>query len=272
MFSIEIIHCERPVVQPKAVMFDFDGTISVIRAGWHPVLIELFLKYFRETPKGKLLSEIELEQIAKNNIEINIGKQPIYQFYSLVQVIRELGGISLEAEDYLKEYYQFLFGIVRQRHEQLQNGLDPQELMVPGTLVLLEMFRCYGLKLYLVSGTEEEFVRQDVKLLGLADYFDGGIYGGQKDPATFSKAMIVAKILKENNFTGTELIGFGDGHTETYEVKKVGGFAVGVASNETVRQGIDLWKREQLIRAGADWIIPDYTDIVQIESKLLKNK
>ncbi|MDR2115592.1 MAG: HAD hydrolase-like protein [Planctomycetaceae bacterium] len=270
MFSIEIIHCERPVAQPKAVMLDFDGTISVIRAGWHPVLIELFLKHLRATPQGKLLSEIELEQIAKNNIELNIGKQPIYQFYSLVQVIQKLGGISSDAEDYLNEYYQSLFEIVRQRHEQLQNGLDPQELLVSGTLVLLEMLRRRGLKLYLVSGTEEEFLRQDVQLLCLQDYFDGGIYGGQKDPATFSKAMIVAKILEENNLTGAELIGFGDGHTETYEVKKVGGFAIGVASNETARQGIDLWKREQLIRAGADWIIPDYTDVEQIESKLFQ--
>lgn len=270
MFSIEIVHCESPAVPPKAAMFDFDGTVSVIRAGWHPILIGLFLKYLRETPKGKLLSEIELEQIAKNNIEINIGKQPIYQFYSLVRAIQKLEGVPSAAEDYLKEYYRSLFEIVRQRHEQLQSGIDPQELMVPGTLVLLEMLRRHGLKLYLVSGTEEEFVRKDVRLLCLTDYFDGGIYGSQKDPAAFSKAMIVTKILRENGFVGTELIGLGDGHTETYEIKKVGGFAVGVASNETLRQGIDLWKRDQLIRAGADWIIPDYTDIVQIESKLFK--
>ncbi|MDR1141134.1 MAG: haloacid dehalogenase-like hydrolase [Planctomycetaceae bacterium] len=268
MFSIEVVHGASPAARPKAAMLDFDGTISIIRAGWHPILIELFLKYLRETPQGKRLSEIELKQIAKNNIELNIGKQPIYQFYSLVQVIQKLEGISSDAENYLNEYYQSLFEIVRQRHEQLQNGLDPQELMVPGTLDFLTMLRRHGLKLYLASGTEEEFVRKDVQLLQLTDYFDGGLYGGQKDPSTFSKAMVVTKILRENKITGTELIGIGDGHTETDEVKKVGGFALGVASNETERQGIDLWKRDQLIRAGADWIIPDYTDIVQIESKL----
>jgi phosphoglycolate phosphatase-like HAD superfamily hydrolase len=270
MFSIEIVHRASPAVRPKAAMLDFDGTVSVIRAGWHPILIGQFLELLQETPKGKLLAETELEQIAKNSIELNIGKQPIYQFYSLVQLIQKFEGTPADPEDYLKEYYRSLFEIVRRRHEQLQNGLDPQELVVPGTFDLLAMLRRYGLKLYLVSGTEEEFVRKDAQLLRLTDYFDGGIFGGQKDASAFSKAMIVDKILKDNNIAGTELIGFGDGHTETHDVKTVGGFAVGVALNETTRQGIDLWKRDQLLRAGADWIIPDYTDVAQIESKLFE--
>ncbi|MDR1964983.1 MAG: haloacid dehalogenase-like hydrolase [Planctomycetaceae bacterium] len=270
MSSIEIVHGEHPVVCPKAAMLDFDGTLSVIRAGWHPILIGLFLKYLRDTPQGKLRSETELEEVAKSHIELQIGQQPIYQFYSLVQVIREFGGIPSEPEDYLREYYQFLFEIVRRRHDQIRNGVDPQEFVVPGTYGLLAMLQRRGLKLYLVSGTEEELVREDVRLLRLSDYFDGGIYGGQKTPSSFSKALLVDRILRENQLTGAELLGFGDGHTETCEVKKVGGFAIGVASNETARSGIDLWKRDQLLRAGADWIIPDYNDLATIESKLFE--
>jgi phosphoglycolate phosphatase-like HAD superfamily hydrolase len=268
MFSLEIVLSECPTVPPKAAMLDFDGTISLIRAGWHPILIGLFVEHLWNTPKGKLISEAELERIAKSNIELNIGKQPIYQTYSLVKVIQELGGKPESPERYLEIYYKELFEIVRHRHEQLRAGLDPKELTVPGTFELLEMLRRRGLKLYLVSGTEEEYLREDVPLLRLTDYFDGGIYGGQKDPAAFSKAMIVDKILRENGISGSELIGFGDGHTETKDVKNVGGFAVGVASNETARQGIDLWKRDQLLRAGADWIIPDFSDVQQIETKI----
>jgi phosphoglycolate phosphatase len=57
---------------------------------------------------------------------------------------------------------------------------------------------------------------------------------------------------------GEELLGFGDGFVEIEEIKSVGGVAVAVASDEARRQGIDAWKRERLIRAGADIVIPEY--------------
>jgi DUF971 family protein len=56
------------------------------------------------------------------------------------------------------------------------------------------------------------------------------------------------------------LLGFGDGYVEIEELKRVGGIAVGVASDETYRTGINDWKRQRLIRAGADIIIPDYRE------------
>ncbi len=54
------------------------------------------------------------------------------------------------------------------------------------------------------------------------------------------------------------MIGFGDGFVEIEEVKRVGGVAVAVASDEVNRRGIDAWKRDRLVRAGADLVIGDY--------------
>jgi phosphoglycolate phosphatase len=56
------------------------------------------------------------------------------------------------------------------------------------------------------------------------------------------------------------LVAFGDGFVEIEDAKSAGGIAVGVASNEATRQGIDTWKRERLIQAGADLIIPDFRE------------
>jgi hypothetical protein len=39
----------------------------------------------------------------------------------------------------------------------------------------------------------------------------------------------------------------------------VAGLAIGVASNEAERRGVDLQKRALLIAAGADAIIPDFS-------------
>lgn len=265
---IEIVRSERPFKAPRAAMFDFDGTVSLIREGWHKMLLEMDLGYLRQTPKGRSMPEDELREKIKGFLEPQIGKQTIFQFYALSDAIRELGGTPDDPERYNRQYMELLDGRVQPRLEGLRNGEDPRELVVPGTFEILEMFRCRGVKLYLVSGTDDPLLKIDAELLGVTKYFDGGVYGGQKDPKMFSKAMIVEKILRENDIQGEELIGFGDGHTETEDVRNVGGFTVGVASNETTRQGVDAWKRDQLVRSGADWIIPDFSDVEQIERRI----
>ncbi|MFM2095759.1 MAG: hypothetical protein RIS70_2883, partial [Planctomycetota bacterium] len=58
--------------------------------------------------------------------------------------------------------------------------------------------------------------------------------------------------------------GIGDGYVEIEEVKRVGGFALGVASNEDTREGINDWKRRRLIEAGADVIVGDYRELPAI--------
>ena len=60
---------------------------------------------------------------------------------------------------------------------------------------------------------------------------------------------------------GASLLGFGDGYVEICNVKSAGGVAVGVASDEAGRSGKpDAWKRDRLIGAGADLVVPDYRD------------
>ena len=65
-------------------------------------------------------------------------------------------------------------------------------------------------------------------------------------------------ILSEHGLRGAELLGFGDGFVEIEEVKGVGGVAVAVASDEVNRRGVNAWKRDRLVRAGADVVIPEY--------------
>ena len=57
-----------------------------------------------------------------------------------------------------------------------------------------------------------------------------------------------------------EVVSLGDGITEIKEAKDAGALAVGVASNEATRTGIDETKRELLIQAGADIIVSDFRE------------
>jgi len=126
----------------------------------------------------------------------------------------------------------------------------------------------HGVTPYLASGTDEVYVLEEARLLKVDKFFGKHIYGAQREYKTFSKKMVIERIVRENKLAGEELIGFGDGYVEIENIRESGGYAVGVASNESERCGIDEWKRERLIRAGANIIIPDYTDIKALEAKL----
>jgi hypothetical protein len=120
------------------------------------------------------------------------------------------------------------------------------------------------LTLYLASGTDLQYVREEVALLGLADYFGTHIYGALDDYRRFSKALIIQRMIEDAAIPGRHIVAFGDGFVEIEETKKVGGLAIGVASNETTRTGVNAWKRNRLVAAGADIIVGDYDCIDEL--------
>jgi phosphoglycolate phosphatase-like HAD superfamily hydrolase len=76
--------------------------------------------------------------------------------------------------------------------------------------------------------------------------------------------MIIEQMIRDAGVPGPQIVGFGDGFVEIEEVKKVGGLAIGVASNEDSRSGINDWKRNRLIQAGADIIVGDYRQLEEL--------
>jgi phosphoglycolate phosphatase-like HAD superfamily hydrolase len=148
------------------------------------------------------------------------------------------------------------------RREVLRSGrVSPREMLVPCSLELLDELRRRGVAMYVASGTDQEYVLEEVELLGLCGYFGGHVYGALEDFKSFSKAMVIERILKENAVAGELLLGIGDGYVEIQNIKAAGGLAVAVASDEAGRSGQpDAWKRDRLIGAGADLVIPDYRD------------
>jgi phosphoglycolate phosphatase len=253
----------------RYAVLDFDGTISLIREGWQQIMIPYFAEELAKAPESKRKDHQRLEDQAKEMIFFYTGKQTIYQCIALAEEITRLGGEPLPPQAYKDEYQRRLLVKIDGRLAGLQNGtIDPETLTVPGTYDMLNLLVKHGVTPYLASGTDEEYVISEAKLLGLTKYFGKHIYGAQREYKTFSKKKVIERLILDNDLAGDELLGFGDGYVEIENVKEVGGFAVGVASNESERQGIDAWKRERLIRAGADAIIPDYREISVLENKL----
>lgn len=244
----------------SSALFDFDGTVSLLRAGWQEIMSRVMIEEMRKVPGCG--PDDEIEAWASELIARTTGTQTIYQMMDLCEEIERRGGTPLPPQEYKKIYLGRLMNRNSHKIESLRTGrIGPDEMLVPGARDFLTALRERGVRMYLASGTDEPDVRDEAALLGVADFFDGGIYGAIEDYKNYSKAKVVERILSENDISGGGLLGFGDGHVELDAVLGVGGTAIGAATDEERRSGKpDEFKRERLIGIGASVIVPDFSE------------
>lgn len=248
----------------KHAVFDHDGTISVLRQGWELVMEPMMVKAILGEEYKNVDEHIynRVVQRVRDYIDKSTGIQTIQQMEGLIEIIQEFNFVSpkkiLDKFGYKEIFNNSLMDMVNKRVEKLnKRELDIQDFAVKGSIELLHFLSEKGVVLYLASGTDKDDVIKEAKAMGYAHLFNGGIYGAIGDISKFSKKMVMEKIINDNNLCGTELITFGDGPVEMRECRKVGGIAVGIASDEIRRHGLSFEKRARLIKAGAHIVAPD---------------
>ena len=255
----------------RVALFDFDGTISLIRSGWIDVMVPMMVEILVDLKSGE--SEAELRTIVEDFVWRLTGKETIYQMREFAENVTQRGGRALDPLEYKKIYLDRLWTRISGRIDQLKSGqASPEQYMVPGARALLEALHAHGgLKMFLASGTDEIYMKEEARLLDVARYFDGGVFGAHDD-FSFSKKILVQRIIGTTDVRGPEIIGFGDGYVEIEEVKNVGGVTVGVASTEPECVLVDTWKRERLIGVGADYIVPNFLCHAELMASLFPHK
>ena len=252
------------------VLFDFDGTLSLVREGWPDVMLQLFLQWLPRLP-GE--TEAEFGPIFMEDIMRLAGKPTIDQMVLLAERIRQRGGEPQDPQWYKAEFLRRLNERIERRAKRPCSG----QMSIESLLIHSLRARCWiiwtalGLRLCLASGTDDAAVKIEAGLLDLTRYFGPHIYGAHDDPALFSKPMVIERMLREDGISGNQLLAFGDGFVEIEATKAVGGIAVAVASDEANNGSghIDAWKRNRLLTAGADIVIPDYRDAIGLVNYLL---
>ena len=261
--SMEIIKPPALDAGFRYALFDFDGTLSLIREGWQEIMIPYFIEVLMQTPKAE--DQKTIEEITTLFVDRLTGKQTIFQCIKLDEEVVRRGGAKTEPGVYKAEYLRRLGIRIKYRLEELQAGCNPAEYLVPGSERLLELLQKEGYNLYLASGTDEEDVLTEAKLLGLERYFGKHIYGARDNETACSKETVIKQMVKENHLTGSEMVSFGDGFVEIELVAGIGGYAVGVATDEVQKQGIvNQRKRERLLEAGAAMIIADFSEAERV--------
>jgi beta-phosphoglucomutase-like phosphatase (HAD superfamily) len=225
-------------------------------------MVKAILGEHYETAEETLVQRIRNR--VREYIDHSTGIQTILQMEELVEMVKEFSVVPseniLDKAGYKKAFNDALMNIVNQRLIKLKTGkLDEASFTLRGAVPFLKSLREKNVTLYLSSGTDEEDVVGEANALGYAEFFNGGIYGAVGDVKKYSKRIVIERIIRKNKLNGSELVCFGDGPVEMRECRRHGGIAIGIASDETRGHGLNVEKRKRLIKAGAHFVMPDFS-------------
>ena len=206
-------------------------------------------------------------------IDKTTGIQTLAQMQRLVELVRQFGCVDesdiLDMHGYKELYNRELLAMVSRRLAKLRQGeLEAGDFQIKNVRRFLEELHARGVKLYLASGTDRDDVVAEAEALGYAHLFEGRIFGAVGDVGVEAKKIVLDRIFREHDLHGEQLVTFGDGPVEIRQTRKRGGICVGVASDELRRFGLNSTKRARLVRAGANLVIPDFSQLDRFMSVL----
>ena len=261
--TLEILSAP-PTGNIRHALFDFDGTISLLREGWQhvmqPMMLEMICGGHESTP--------EIEHAVAEFIDDTTGIQTIVQMEGLADLVRKYNLVpddkELDAPAYKGIYNDRLMERVHVRRNAVEMGKLPvEDATVRGVIAFLEALADRDIQMYIFSGTDREDVQQEAELLGVAKYFEQ-ITGSIGNYAAYNKERVIKELMAEHGLSGPEVLVVGDGPVEIRHGSAHGCVTLGVASNELTGKGWDLAKRARLTKAGAHVLVPDFENVSEL--------
>ncbi len=263
--TIEIIRPLPPKVRITHALFDHDGTLSTLRHGWGPIMVQAMTGFIlgdggAAADQG-LIDEVEAE--VRAYIERSTGLQSLTQMAQLVHMVRRRARVPepqiLDAHGYKNLFYGRLMEMVGQRQRAVRQ--DPSQAdrwRIIGVMDFLASLSKAGVRLHLTSGTDQKDVEEEANLLGYGGLFAGAIRGASHRIKDEPKRDTLRRILADGSVQPAQVLVIGDGPVEIRQGVRQGCLTLGIASTEEQDGRVDPFKRARLIRAGAHRIVPDY--------------
>lgn len=253
---MQVLHPHQKLQTPDAAVFDFDGTLSKLRAGWEEVMAPLMCELI---PGNR----DEVAALAEKYIDESTGIQTIFQMRWLAEEITRRGGKAEDPWVYKDEYNRRLMLEVQRRRDAVANGTESVEkYLVPGGREFVEALYARGVKMYAASGTDEEDVRAEAAILGLDKYFVE-IAGAKRGTDDCSKEAVLRRLVKADS----NLLVVGDGKVEIALGREAGAVTLGIASQDApgcTLTECNAQKYARLEKAGAHAITADFTELEDI--------
>src|SRR5437763_7524990 len=97
---IERVSREASAARARVALFDFDGTLSLIRSGWMDVMVPMMVEILLDLKSGE--TEQELRRAIEEFVWRLTGKETIYQTIALAEAVEARGGKPLDSLVYKK--------------------------------------------------------------------------------------------------------------------------------------------------------------------------
>jgi phosphoserine phosphatase len=192
---IEVIRddCQRGKFEDA--VFDFDGTISVLRRGWENVMGPLMVEMICGD-RGPLP---EIQKEVTEYVDRSTGIMTILQMNWLAEAVGRHGYVSnpLTAAEYKELYIARLNDYISERLASVEEGrVEPDEMMMVGSVKFLELLAQRGCRLHLASGTDQIYVEHEADILGVRDIFGENVKGAVGISEKCAKEVVVTAIVE----------------------------------------------------------------------------
>src|SRR3954465_6758248 len=115
----------------RVALFDFDGTISVIRSGWIAIMVPMMVEILMNLKTGE--REEGLRAIVEEFVGNLTGKQTMYQMIALAEEVEKRGGKPLDPLEYKNRYLELLNEKIKDTIDELRaERCPPEKYLVPG--------------------------------------------------------------------------------------------------------------------------------------------
>ncbi len=174
--EIEIVSSDIELAGIEHIIFDNDGTISTLRQGWEDIMEPVMIRAILGDKYDEAPEELyhRIVNRVREYIDQSTGIETIVQMQALVEMVKQFGLVGrdkiLDPMGYKNIYNQALMEMVEKRIEKLNKGqLDRSDYLVKGADEFLSQLHQRGIKLYLASGTDNDDIIREAKILGYAD-------------------------------------------------------------------------------------------------------
>src|SRR5438067_7226317 len=136
---IETIHPGASAPDARVAIFDFDGTLSLIRTGWVSVMAPMMVEILSALGSGE--TPEQLRAVVDEYVWRLTGKETVYQMIALADEIQRRGGTPLDPLAYKRQYLDRLANVIGGRLQELrERRCPPDKYLVPGARSMLEAF------------------------------------------------------------------------------------------------------------------------------------
>src|SRR5438046_6824990 len=127
----------------RCAVFDFDGTLSLLRGNWQGLMVPMMVEALAATGSGE--SRDTLTAIVEEFVTRLTGQPTMQQMLALCDEVEKRGRPRPDPQTYFDRYMDMLLSRTKARIEEVESGKAKiDQMLIPGARHLVERLHTAG--------------------------------------------------------------------------------------------------------------------------------